>query len=161
MYGLCRCLFWLLELSFFCVNVHLNFGHLVVSLWVDGRAVISPRHSYQAGHEAAAGFPFICSRAPIQTCHPSPNDHNSSRTMARKHKTQTSDTTARSSFPLDPRFSLNSIRKPGGLEEVISYVSHLTWRSSPVEFERIIRDLSASPDVLALLLACEFTRHPV
>lgn len=73
--------------------------------------------------------------------------------MARKHKKQSSDT---AKYPLDLGLSLDSIRKPGGLEEAVSRVSRLAWKSSPMEFEQIILGLSASPDVLALLLACEF-----
>lgn len=72
--------------------------------------------------------------------------------MARKQKRQIPETNA--NVTLGAVLSLNSIRRPGGLEEAISWISH---HISPTEFEATIRGLSTSPGILALLLACGCT----
>jgi len=77
--------------------------------------------------------------------------------MARKHKKQASYVDA--NVVLDATLSLGSIREPGGLDEANSWISCHASRLPPQEFECIIRGLSASPEVLVLLLVCEFARY--
>ena len=77
--------------------------------------------------------------------------------MTRKHKKQASYVDA--NVVLDATLSLGSIRERGGLDEATSWISRHASRPSPAEFERIIRGLSASPEVLVLLLVCEFARY--
>jgi len=121
------------------------------------RVAIGARLSLLPGHEGCFCVFVIYSlgqnRSKTNLSITSLDDHEQFVAMTRKHKKQAPYTDA--SVTLDPALSLGSIRKPGGLDEAKSCISRHTSRSSPAEYERIIRGLSASPDVLALLLVCE------
>lgn len=71
-----------------------------------------------------------------------------------KFKDKTSVAQARG-VARDVRFSIESLKESGGVADAASWITRRAFKSTASAFETVLRDLSSTSDVFALLLACK------